>query len=673
MSLDPALVRQQVGARLPDYMVPAEIVVLEEFPLTSSGKVDRRALPAPVVAVAPFRAPHTETQKIVAEVFAQVLNLDRVGLDDDFFALGGNSMIATRVSARLQVALGREVPVRYLFDASTVADLADHLDRFPDCEDTVSVQEVVPVQTLRKGTGVPLFCIHPGGGVSWLYQTLGNYVDCPIIGIQQVLESGEVEPRSIHEMAKNYADRIQRVHPAGPYNLLGWSFGGVVAHDVAVELHRRGCVIDSLIVLDAQPSTDALPNEDLDDWTKHLDALRFYRIGSSEGSDLFTYEQIEELIRERGAEEFAAEFPRYQQVLDLFIKNINNDIELARTHEPGVFTGDMVLFSAARGETSQGPSLLQSWRPFVAGDITMHSIDCTHQEMLTSESLSMYGEKIKDSLVGVRSAEVSESFDLGRSDERDWGEGAMMSQQLSNGAVEVVPTGCPFSELQGEADDIEAERKIQATGFRYAEYLHLDELLGAVKPLFGDADRSARGDESYFLIIHQTSELWVSQILADLEVALESARRSDFGKAVDRLKRANAVLELTITTQSALEHLSVDDFNRFRGGLQGITAGQSAQFATLLNGVRHAPVAELLEILADRRTGDRSSRRQRLQLGAQLDVFIAGLTRWRLAHLDAVSRFIGDGRGTGGTTGVGFLIDRLFEASCPAQNRLSTC
>jgi tryptophan 2,3-dioxygenase len=248
-----------------------------------------------------------------------------------------------------------------------------------------------------------------------------------------------------------------------------------------------------------------------------------------------------------------------------------------------------------------------------------------------------------------------------------------LGQQLSNDAssVEVVPAGCPFRGLQDQADDLEAERKPGATGLRYAEYLHLDELLGAVQPLFWDGDRSARGDESYFLIIHQTCELWVSQILADLEVALESARLSDFDKAVDRLKRANAVLELTITTQSALQHLAVEDFHRFRRrGLQGITAGQSAQFATLLAGVRHAPVAALLEIVADRRNGDTGSRRQRLQIGAQLDVFIAGLTRWRLAHIDAVSRFIGDGRGTGGSVGVGYLIDRLFGASCPSEDRL---
>ena len=122
-------VRQRLSAWLPDYMVPAHIVVLEEFPLTSSGKIDRKALPAPVFATTPFRAPQTQTEKIIAGAFAEVLGLDRVGLDDDFFALGGDSLIATRVSARLQLVLGREVPVRYLFDASTVTDLADYLHR----------------------------------------------------------------------------------------------------------------------------------------------------------------------------------------------------------------------------------------------------------------------------------------------------------------------------------------------------------------------------------------------------------------------------------------------------------------------------------------------------------------------------------------------------------------
>ncbi|MDM4141091.1 MULTISPECIES: non-ribosomal peptide synthetase [Mycobacterium] len=666
---DPAVLREQVGARLPDYMVPAEIVVLEEFPLTSSGKVDRRALPAPVLAAAPFRAPETETEKIVAEVFAQVLGVDRVGLDDDFFALGGNSMIAIQLSTRLQQALGREVPVRYLFDASTVAGLADYLHRDPGCEETVSVQEVVPVQTLKKGTGVPLFCIHPGGGVSWLYQALGNYVECPIIGIQQVPDGEEAEPRSIRDMANNYADRIQRVHPAGPYNLLGWSFGGVVAHQIAIELQRRGCDINCLILLDAQPRTDDLPEEDLHDWTRHIEALRFYRIGGQEQAEAVTFEHIEALIRERGAAEFAAEFPRYQQVLDLFIRNINSDIELAQRHEPGVFNGDAIVFSATRGETNQ--SLLQSWRPYVAGDITEHAVDCTHQEMLTTESLSMYGKQLKDSLEQVRSGEVCQPLDCERPGELErFGE---RRGTLSTGTstMDVVPGVCPFRHLQDPADDIEATEP-QAK-LAYADYLHIDELLGAVQPLFGDGDPVVWGDERYFLIIHQASELWVSQILVDLDLALESARRSDFDRAIGRVKRANALLELVVTTQNALQHLAVDDFHRFRPRLQGMSAGQSAQFTTILAGVRYAPLAALLEIVADRSNGDRRTRRQRLHLGAHLDVFIAGLMRWRLAHLDVVSPFVGDTRGTGGSVGIGFLIDRLFEGSSPAPDRMFSC
>ena len=97
-----------------------------------------------------------------------------------------------------------------------------------------------------------------------------------------------------------------------------------------------------------------------------------------------------------------------------------------------------------------------------------------------------------------------------------------------------------------------------------------------------------------------------------------------------------------------------------------MSAAQSDQFATLLTGIRYAPLAALLEIVADLRDSDSNNRRQQLQLGAQPDVFIAGLTRWRLAHLDAVRPFIGGSRGTGSSAGVGYLIDRLFEASLPS-------
>ncbi|MBF6209344.1 amino acid adenylation domain-containing protein, partial [Streptomyces gardneri] len=122
--VDVEAVKAELGTRLPGYMVPAAYVVLDEFPLNASGKLDRKALPEPVFEAKVFRAPATPVQEIVAQTFAEVLGVERVGLDDDFFELGGNSLVATQVAARLGEALNSQVPVRTLFEASTVVALA---------------------------------------------------------------------------------------------------------------------------------------------------------------------------------------------------------------------------------------------------------------------------------------------------------------------------------------------------------------------------------------------------------------------------------------------------------------------------------------------------------------------------------------------------------------------
>ncbi|MEV6277042.1 amino acid adenylation domain-containing protein [Nocardia sp. NPDC051832] len=128
---------------LPAYMVPAALVVLAELPLNSAGKLDRRALPRPAFAGTEFRAPSTATERVVAAVFAEVLGQERVGADDDFFALGGNSLVATQVVARLSAALAARVPVRLLFDAPVVAELAARIE--PNSTAGVDRPALVPV------------------------------------------------------------------------------------------------------------------------------------------------------------------------------------------------------------------------------------------------------------------------------------------------------------------------------------------------------------------------------------------------------------------------------------------------------------------------------------------------------------------------------------------------
>jgi thioesterase domain-containing protein/acyl carrier protein len=393
---DPAEIRAVLAERLPGYMVPVAVVVLAGLPLTPNGKLDTRALPAPEYRdVDRYRAPANAVEEILAGIYARVLGLERVGVEDSFFDLGGDSLSAMRVIAAIDTSLGAHLAVRTLFHAPSVRSLSQQLGRH------ASEVEVVPVEVLKEGTGVPLFCIHPGAGLSWPYQPLGNYLDCPIIGIQRILQGEEVEPRSIRDMAKSYADRIQGVYPTGPYNLLGWSFGGVVAHELAIELQRRGCVIARLIILDARPSSDSnvtLPNQALVENQVLEEVLRFYRVDIPEQDGPLTYQQVEELVRERGSVEFA----RYKQLFDLAVQNLSSSMALQRTHEPGVFDGDAIIFSALPDERirSSSPlqSLLESWRPYVAGDITEYSIDCRHQDMVAAESLSLYGQQIKLSL-----------------------------------------------------------------------------------------------------------------------------------------------------------------------------------------------------------------------------------------------------------------------------------
>ncbi|WP_156425538.1 thioesterase domain-containing protein, partial [Mycobacterium sp. GA-0227b] len=390
---DPTEVRVRLAERLPAYMVPAAVVGIDHLPLTPNGKLDTRALPAPDYQDGDrYRAPVTPTEQIVANIYAQTLGLERVGVEDSFFDLGGDSLQAMRLIAAINTTLNTNLAIRTLFQAPTVRSLSEQLGR-----DSSRV-EIVPIEALKDGAGLPLFCIHAASGLSWQYQSLGNRLDCPIIGIQQILQDGETEPRSIRDMARNYADRIQAVDPTGPYRLLGWSLGGVVAHEIAIELQRRGHVIAQLFLLDAQPSIDrgvTPPDGALIEERVREEVLRFYRIGIPEQNESLGYERIEELIRERGA----VESSRYEQFLEFFVQNFNTNMALYRDHEPRVFDGDVVIFSAERNERDRSSSLLASWRPYVAGDVAVYAVDCTHHEMLTSESISKYGSQLEHSLV----------------------------------------------------------------------------------------------------------------------------------------------------------------------------------------------------------------------------------------------------------------------------------
>jgi thioesterase domain-containing protein/acyl carrier protein len=384
---DPAETRAALAERLPAYMVPSAVVALAALPLTPNGKVDARALPAPEYTVADrHSAPSSAVEETLAGIYAQVLGVERVGVDKSFFDLGGDSLSAMRLIAAINRALDIHLAVSALFEAPSVRSLSQQLGK------QASSVEVAPVEVFQDGPGVPLCCIHDGYGLSWSYRALGEYLDCPIIGIQQIPQEGETDSGSVRELARNYADRLQAVYPTGPYNILGWSFGGVVAHELAIELHRRGCTVERLVLLDAVLIHNGVAARALDDSQILEHILRINRIDIPAQSEPITYRQTEELIHQQQATEFPLP-PK--QLLEAIVQSVNVNQQHLCEHVPDVFDGDMVVFSAARTEGDRDSSLLPSWQPYVAGEITEHSVDCAHHEMLSAESLNVYGERLK--------------------------------------------------------------------------------------------------------------------------------------------------------------------------------------------------------------------------------------------------------------------------------------
>jgi pyochelin synthetase len=252
--------RGYLRQKLPEYMLPATFVWREALPLTPNGKVDRLALLAsdPVAPTSErvFVAPRTPGEKTLAALWKQVLGVEQVGIYDNFFELGGHSLLAMQLMSRVRQTFGRSLPLATLLQAPTIADLAAYLvgshERSP--------QVLIPMQA--RGTQLPLFCLHPAGGHILVYQSLaaGLGPDQPLYGLQsRALTDVTQEYSTLDDMAAAYAAAIRVQQPVGPYYLLGWSMGGVLAMAVAKVLEHQSQCIAFVGLLDTYlPTSDDL-------------------------------------------------------------------------------------------------------------------------------------------------------------------------------------------------------------------------------------------------------------------------------------------------------------------------------------------------------------------------------------------------------------------------------
>ncbi|MBD2041488.1 non-ribosomal peptide synthetase [Microcoleus sp. FACHB-672] len=245
--------RQFLKDKLPKYMVPSEFVILDTLPATPSGKVDRRALPAPNALTRlqrqkTFISPRTPTESALAKIWAEVLNVERVSVGDSFFDLGGDSLLAIRLMEQIHKQFSRELPLSSLFLSPTIESLANTL--FAETK-SLKWSPLVPIQP--KGSNPPFFCVHPIFGVVFPYYELAYYLgeNQPFYGLQPIGIDGEQSPLTrIEEMAAYYIKALRAVQPNGPYFLGGWSFGGLVAFEMAQQLQKAGEEVGLLALLD---------------------------------------------------------------------------------------------------------------------------------------------------------------------------------------------------------------------------------------------------------------------------------------------------------------------------------------------------------------------------------------------------------------------------------------
>ncbi|SRR5579883_3433341 len=256
--------RNFLKKKLPEYMVPKAFVALDTLPLTPNGKVDRLALKSIHTSTHRLRdkiflAPRSLTESKLAKIWEEILNIEQVGIHDNFFDLGGDSLLTVSLLEQIRKQFERDLSLTELFLNPTIENLAASLTSQTE---SPSWSPLVPIQPL--GSNPPFFCVHPIFGVVFPYYELAHHLgkNQPFYGLQPIGLDGKNAPLTrIEDMAAHYIEAIRSVQPQGPYFLGGWSFGGLVAFEMAQQLQKSGDKVAVLAMLDTlAPISDNVPS-----------------------------------------------------------------------------------------------------------------------------------------------------------------------------------------------------------------------------------------------------------------------------------------------------------------------------------------------------------------------------------------------------------------------------
>jgi thioesterase domain-containing protein/acyl carrier protein len=368
---DAVELRQFLRRLVPDYMVPSRYVPLRALPTTPNGKVDRNALPEPrrEASWGGHVEPGSERERQLAAIWSETLGVPRVDLHDDFFDLGGHSLLVPRLLRRIEETFGRRLPLVALFHAPTVERMAALLG------DSGSATALLPqiVELQPRGSRPPLFWL----GAEPVFRGLAEAVgpDQPFLAVDLRLD----EPRAdvqcgLEEIAHGLVQAIRAAQPAGPYYLGGRCTKGILAFEVASQLMRAGHEVGLLVLLDA---TNPTTFRRIDELAYHTGKLKHH---------------IAETMHRHGRERWAYAADRVRRGLDRVVRwtgrerglrelEVSDVLErAARTYEPRPYAGDVVLLQPA-----ERPAVLDyqpGWTRIITSGFTAHDLPGTHWTML---------------------------------------------------------------------------------------------------------------------------------------------------------------------------------------------------------------------------------------------------------------------------------------------------
>jgi amino acid adenylation domain-containing protein len=387
--------RRHVKNSLPEYMVPADFVFLKSFPLTPNGKVDRRALPEPASTheerSEDFVAARDEDEAAMAKLWEQVLGRKPVGVRDNFFELGGHSLLAIRLTRQIEKRFGKKLTITALLQAPTVEKLVRLVK-----DENSPWSPLVPLQA--AGSKPIFFFVHGLGGTVMRFHQLAKHMvpDQPFFCFQAQGMDGKLPClNQVEQMAEFYLESMLAAQPRGPYFLGGYSFGGLVALEMARRLRETGAEIALLALVDTY-----LPGP------RESQSLigRFLSLSIAQK---WTYLKKRVVRYKRGIK---------RKIVALYlppaIKAVREACATAEhQYRPKSYDGSIVIFRASEKALRGLDDPRGGWEKYVAGTVEVHEVDGDHGNILNEPQVKLLAARMRARLERAQS-EVMEYADI---------------------------------------------------------------------------------------------------------------------------------------------------------------------------------------------------------------------------------------------------------------------